>query len=143
MGASVVPYWPGITEEHLEAAPGFWNDDRAWGNWMAEREEHEDVLQALRDLGVAALLTFKTDGVEDEDVDWVDPLELERAADCLRGLVLDGDPRTDRIVATYEISANKCDPVRQELARDLQDVASIARFARQAGAPVLTLEVNW
>jgi hypothetical protein len=38
MGASVVAYWPGITEDQAEAQPGFANDDRAWGNWMAERD---------------------------------------------------------------------------------------------------------
>jgi hypothetical protein len=143
VGASVVPYWPGITEAHLRFAPGFWNDDRAWGNWMAEREQHEDVLDAMRGLGVAALLTFKTEGVDDADVAWVTPDALERAADHLRALVLDEDPRTNRIVATYEVSANNLEPVRQELARDLQDVACVARFARQAGASVLTLEVGW
>ena len=40
MGASIVAYWPGITEEQIDTQPGFTNDDRAWGNWMAEREEH-------------------------------------------------------------------------------------------------------
>jgi uncharacterized membrane protein len=46
MGAYVVAYWPGITEEQMETMPGFWNDDRAWGNWMAERDEGPKVLEA-------------------------------------------------------------------------------------------------
>ena len=32
MGASVTVYWPGMTERQWEAQPGFYNDDRAWGN---------------------------------------------------------------------------------------------------------------
>ncbi len=46
MGASVIAYWPGITEEQFESQPGFDNDDRAWGNWMAEREDEPAVHDA-------------------------------------------------------------------------------------------------
>ena len=28
MGASVVAYWPGITDEQLESQPGTYNDDK-------------------------------------------------------------------------------------------------------------------
>ena len=48
MGASVVVYWPGITEEQLDSQPAFDNDDKAWGNWMAEREDDGAVLTAIR-----------------------------------------------------------------------------------------------
>lgn len=143
MGASVSVFWPGITETQRESQPGFFNDCKAWGNWMAERESHDDVLQAVRDLGVGALLTFKTDGVEDSDVDWVTPAALEEAACRLRDLVLAEDPRAGSIIATYSASANGVEPVRVELAKDLEDIAAIARFARAEGASRLTLEVNW
>jgi len=43
MGASVIAYWPGITEQQIEEQPGFYNDSKAWGNWMAEREEEPEV----------------------------------------------------------------------------------------------------
>jgi len=55
MGASVVAYWPGITEEQLESQPGFYNDDEAWGNWIAEREGNLVVSDAIRKL--IAILT--------------------------------------------------------------------------------------
>ena len=80
MAASVVGYWPGISDEQLEAQPGFLNDCNAWGSWMAEREEHQDVLAAMRRLGVGALCTLKTDGVPDPEVAWVTPGELKSAA---------------------------------------------------------------
>ena len=71
MGASVVGYWPGITEQQLGSQPGFWNDCKAWGDWMAEREGHPDVLAALDALGVGALRSFITEGVAPSEVAWV------------------------------------------------------------------------
>ena len=50
MGASVIAYWPSITEAQLESQPGFRNDDKAWGNWMAEREGNLAVYEAIRKL---------------------------------------------------------------------------------------------
>jgi len=29
MGATVIAYWPGMTEAQFESQPGFYNDDRA------------------------------------------------------------------------------------------------------------------
>jgi hypothetical protein len=43
MGASVIATWPGITEQQLDSQPGFFNDDMAWGNWLAEREDDPAV----------------------------------------------------------------------------------------------------
>ena len=60
MGASVSAYWPGISEEQIESQPGFFNDCKAWGNWMANREEHRDVIEAMKQLGAGALCTFAT-----------------------------------------------------------------------------------
>jgi hypothetical protein len=143
MGASVIGYWPGITEEQIESQPGFFNDCKAWGDWMAEREKHQDVLKAMRELDVAPLLSFKTDGVEDGDVPWVSPDDLSRAALRLRNLVLAGDPKIKRILETYAASANEVDPVEQEFAQDLADIAELAEFALAQGVARMTLEVNW
>lgn len=143
MGASVIAYWPKISPAQLETQPGFYNDCKAWGDWMAERENHDDVLSMVRQLGATALLTFKTDGVDDAEVDWVTPLDLEQAARVLRDLVLAEDPRTERIVATYALSANGEDAPGIEFAQDLADISAIARFAHEAGAERMTLEVNW
>lgn len=143
MGASVIAYWTGIAEHQIESQPGFWNDCKAWGDWMAEREEHQDVLQAMKRLGVSALLTVTTDGVADSEIDWVTPSELESAALRLREFVVAGHPETRRILETYAKSANCVDPVSQEFARDLADIAEIARFAQREGVPRMTLQVNW
>jgi hypothetical protein len=143
MGASVMAYWVGITEGQMESQPGFWNDCKAWGDWMAERMEHQDVLHAMERLGVSALLTFTTAGVADSEIEWVTPSELERAAIRLRELVLVGDPDTGRIVETYAKSANDVDPVGEEFVQDLVDIAEIARFAQREGVSHMTLEVNW
>ena len=76
MGASIVAYWPGITEAQLEAQPGFHNDDRAWGNMMAEIGDAADLRESLKKLKAGALLTCKTDGWDDEDVMFVTPRPL-------------------------------------------------------------------
>jgi hypothetical protein len=110
---------------------------------MAEREKHKDVLKAMKKLEVDALLSFKTDGVEDVDVSWVSPGDLTKAALRLRDLVLASDPGTKRILETYAVSANEVDPVEQEFAQDLVDIAELARFAQGEGVARMTLQVNW
>ena len=143
MGASVVAYWPGITEAQAEAQPGFSNDDRAWGNWMAEREDDPAVTKAIRRLGAEAILTVKTDGWEDDDVTWVSPQELREAAARLREAVLTDSQEFRVIVASYERNANRIDPVPDEFIRDLADIEALALWAKAQGANRMTLEVNW
>jgi hypothetical protein len=143
MGASVVAYWPGMTEEQLESQPGFSNDDRAWGNWMAEREGHAAVYEAMRVLNAAALLTVKTDGWDDHDVDWVSPQQLRDAATRLREAMRLSMPETRIILETYRRNANCIDPVADEFIRDLEDIIAITRWAEAEGATRITLEVNW
>jgi hypothetical protein len=143
MGASVSGYWPGITDEQRDSMTGFDNDCKAWGDWMAERYNHPDVLAAMKQLGVAALLSHITDGVSEDEVDWVSPGDLMQAAERLRELVLAQDPRVNRIVETYALSANGVGPVHEELAQDLADVRLIAKFSQEMGVPKMTLEVNW
>ena len=143
MGATVNAYWPGITEEQRESEPGFYNDSKAWGEWMAEREDVPAVSESLERLGAAALLTYKTDGVEDDEVDWVTPAQLRDAAARLREAVLAGSPETAVILETYGRGSNGINPVAEEFVRDLDDIVAIAEWAEREGAEVLTLEVNW
>ena len=134
MGASVFVYWPGITEDQMDDQPGFFNDCKAWGNWMAEREGHPDVLTRIRELGLGPILSFRTDGVDDDEVAWASPDALATAAAQLRELVLAEDARVARIVETYAMSANQVDPVHEELGRDLADIVDMMAWARVQGA---------
>lgn len=143
MGASVIAYWPHITAQQIEAQPGFWNDDRAWGNWMAEREGNAAIASALQHLGSEALLTYKTDGMDDEDVHWVRPKDLRDAATTLRDAVRGGLPETQIILETYARHANRIDPVVAEFTRDLDDIIALTQWAENEGASRMTLEVNW
>ena len=143
MGASVVAYWPGITEEQLESQPGFYNDDKAWGDFMAERENEPEALEAIEKLNAAAILTCTTDGVADEDVDWVTPSELREAARNLREAIEANRPEANIILSVYGRNANGVDPVADELTRDLNDIEAIANWAEAEGAELMTLEVNW
>ena len=143
MGATVNAYWPGITEEQRESEPDFYNDSKAWGEWMAEREEVPAVSEALARLGAEALLTYKTDGVEDDEVDWVTPGRLREAALRLREAVRAGAPETAVILETYARGSNGVHPVVEEFVRDLDDIVATAEWAEREGAEVITLEVNW
>ena len=143
MGATVVAYWPGITDEQMESMPGFWNDAKASGNWMAECENHPQAIDAIRRLQAEAILTLKTDGWDDDDVTWTTPQELQTAATKLRRAVQDQTPEAALILRSYEVNANRIDPVPEEFIRDLDDIIAIARWAEQQGATRLTLEVNW
>lgn len=143
MGATVNAYWPGITAEQLDSGPPFYNDCKAWGDWMAEREDVPAVADALKKLNAEALLTYKTDGTEDEEVEWVSPRQLREAALRLREAVRAGAPETAVILETYARGSNGVRPVAEEFVRDLEDIAATAEWAEREGAEVMTLEVNW
>jgi hypothetical protein len=143
MGASIMAYWPGITAEQFESQPGFRNDDRAWGNWMAEREGEPAVYDAIKTLQAEAILTVKTDGWDDADVSWVSPQQLRDAATKLREAVRAGSPETGIILETYARHANRIDPVSEEFIRDLDDISAITRWAEEEGTTRMTLKVNW
>lgn len=143
MGASVIAFWPGITEEQIELQPGFYNDCKAWGDWMAERESEPQTLEAIKALGAAAILTHTTDGMEESEVRWVTPRELREAAAKLREAVQVGQLETKVIIETYARNANGVDLAEKEFIRDLEDIEAITRWAEEEGATVMTLEVNW
>ena len=143
MGATVMAYWPGITAEQLESQPGFYNDDKAWGDFVAEREDEPEALDAIRKLNAAAILTYTTDGVDDEDVEWVTPAELKEAARNLREAIQSRRPETNIILRVYERNTNGLDPVAEELIQDLKDIEAIADWAEAEGAERITLAVNW
>jgi len=131
-------------DEQRDSLTGFDNDCKAWGDWMAERYNHPDVLETMKRLGVGALLSHITDGVEEEEVDWVSPDELMKAAENLRELVLAKDPRVKRVVESYGLcNPPGMNPVYEEFAQDLADVRLIAKFSKEMGVPKMTLEVNW
>jgi len=143
MGASVAGFWPGITQEQYENQPVFWQDCKAWGDWMAERNNHPSIISLHKSLGVEALLSHTTEGMKPSQVDWVSPEQLAAAAKRLRDLVLAGDERVEPMLKVYAEYSADIDPVSQEFAQDLMDVAAIAEFAMACGVSKMTLEVNW
>ena len=143
MGASVNAYWPGITKEQINSQPGFYNDDKPWADWMAEREETPGAMDAIRKLGADAILSFKTDGWDDEDVTWVTPQQMREAATRLRDAVAAGVPETKPILEAYQPSAVPDEPLPDQFVQDLNDVIALTRWAEEEGASQMTLEVNW
>jgi hypothetical protein len=143
MGATVSAYWPGIKESDYDLHPGFYNDCQAWGNWMAERLQHKDVIAAMKELGVDALLSHTTDGMKDSEVMWATPEEVEKAAVKLRELVKNNHPKTKRIIETYAMSAAGVDPIEKEFMQDLYDIIAISNYVKNKGVKKFTLSVNW
>ncbi len=80
MGATILVHWPGATPEEAEGGTGFFNDDRAWANWLVNVLEDAAAVTTLERLGARALLCFTSDDVDADDVDWTTPDELEHAA---------------------------------------------------------------
>lgn len=143
MGASVVVHWLGITRDQIDSQPGFYNDDKAWGNWMAERDNDPEVLKTIKGLEADAILTYTTDGMEDDDVEWVSPQQLRDAARKLREAITNNSPEVKVILETYERNANAIDPIDQEFIQDLDNIIALANWAEAEGAERMTLEVNW
>lgn len=143
MGATVIAYWPGITEQQIDSQPDFYNDCKAWGDWMAERESEPAVADALRKLNAEAILTHTSDGMRDENVAWVSPAQLRDAATRLREAVRDGSPETRIILETYARNAVGAEDVAEDFMRDLDDIIEMTLWAEKEGASKMTLEVNW
>jgi hypothetical protein len=143
MGASVFAYWPGITKKQLKTQPSFANDCQPWAEFLAELSDHPKAVSDIEKARAGALLSFKTEGIEDDDVAWVTPAELEKAALTLRKLVVKDDPSVRRLRKIYAENANEVHPVAKELAQDLADIAEFARWGRANGARKMTFDINW
>ena len=143
MGVTVTVYWPGITEEQFESQPHL--GSRAWGEWMAEREGEPPVTDAFRKLRADAIVTYKTDGMDDDDVSWVSPQQLRDAATRLRDAVRAGAPETAVIVATYDrhADADADAAAAEQFIADLDELIAVTTWAEAQGATRMTLDVNW
>jgi hypothetical protein len=110
---------------------------------MAAREELPGAFDAIRGLGAEAILSLKTDGWDDDDVQWVTPQQMREAATRLREAVDARRPETEVILDAYRPGAIGEEPLADEFIRDLDDVIAITQWAEQEGAKKMTLEVNW
>ncbi len=142
MGASVFAYWPGITEKQLKSQPGFTNDCKAWGNFVADLLASKKATAEVERAGAMALFTFRTQGLEDANVDWQAPAAVEKAAHVLLPLVRAQAPALKLTLKIYKKNANDIDPIHEELAQDLDDIAALARWARKAGATRMTFDMK-
>jgi hypothetical protein len=110
---------------------------------MAEREESPETLEAIERLNAEAIRSFITNGLSDDEVEWVTPRELREAAIRLREAIEAGRPETKVILESYQRNANGADALVDEFIRDLNDIVEIANWAEEEGTDQMTLEVNW
>lgn len=143
MGASIVGRWPGITYEHEQALPGFWNDCGAWADWLVACHGEPEAVATLKAVDCAALLSCTTEGEDEEDIPWVSPQVI--VAECKRmiGFIRDKDPRVPPLIELYGRSEYCEDSAEADMIQDLSDVQKIAESAQEHGATSFTLDVNW
>jgi hypothetical protein len=110
---------------------------------MAERMMHPDVLKTMKELGLEALLSNTTEGLEEEKIVWVTPKEFQDAAEKLISLIKSNDPKVKNIIESYSLNSNNVDPVEQEMIQDLKDVIAISKYVNEKGVTKFTFEVNW
>src|SRR5829696_1793942 len=133
MGASIIAYFPGVTDDQVDLQEGFWNDDKAWANFMVEQEKDPAILEAVKKLNAEAIMTFKTEEMEDEDIDWVTPQQLRDACMKIRDAVRSGASEAKPLFAASGRGANGINPVDQEFVRDLEDIIEIANWGEKLG----------
>lgn len=92
-------------------------------------------------LGLSTLLTFTTDGVDDDDVDWAEPKELESAALALAQLIKKRDPSIRELLDSYPDPPDGT--AVESLTNDLEDIVAMARYAHGLGITLMALELNW
>jgi hypothetical protein len=76
-------------------------------------------------------------------VSWVTPELLRTAAMRLRAAVQAQAPEAHVILKSYEVNANRIDPIEDEFIRDLDDIIAMTKWAEEQGAARMTLEANW
>jgi hypothetical protein len=140
MGASLVAYWPGISEEQLEGQPGLYNGATGWAAWAIRWDRDQRLLTTMQQLGVGAVCSFTTNSLPNEKVNWVAPAAMEAAALRLRQLVLARDASVDSVVQSYAAPGRS--DAAQELAQDLADIAGLAAFAAAEGVRQMTLRID-
>ena len=143
MGASIIAYFPGVTGEQINQQEGFWNDHAAWANFMVEQEKDPAILEAVQKLDAEAIMTFKTEEMEDEDIDWVTPQELRDACIKIRDAVHSGAPEAQPLLYAYAKGANRIRPISEEFVRDLEDIIKLADWGARLGTNKITLDVGW
>ena len=112
------------------AEPDF--QDNNCANWLSMLEEVE-YQETLRAAGCEALLAYTTEGLPYEQIKWVSPADMTRAADRLIELIQQGDESIKALVAEYEDYAGRSKPLVDQLVDDLNVVKRKAQWAEALG----------
>src|SRR5262245_32528001 len=144
MSIWLTAYWPDISDAQMMAQPEF-RSGNFWGVWRSRTDGDPDLERLLDDLGCAALLTLRVADQEnpDADVKWVTPSELAAAAVAFRAAVLGRDDVARFCLDEYDDLPDPGVDAREEFARDLEDIATIALWAQSQGARQMTLSATF
>lgn len=155
MGGSAFLYWPGQGDDGLDSAPWFeQSDSKNWADWIAAVRADADAMRVIGRLKLEALVAYTTEGMQDDEVAWTTPEELERAASQASKLATDRAPDLRPLLKLYaqvaaphddpeEILDNMIEDVIEHMSHDLADVEKMARWAQQQRLPKVAMVVNW
>lgn len=149
MGVSIEVEWPGSTEDQRGNHPGFRNDDHMWAEWMVNVIQRPELVRLLERIGAGVLLYHNTTNLPKNNISWATPEEFEGAATTLRNLLVSQDARIKPLADVYRAEWDRLigegggETMEDWFARDLEDVATIAHYARAHGAKKMTLGYYW
>jgi hypothetical protein len=141
--------WPESTPDQQGAHPGFYNDDHMWATWVVDVMGKPKLVRLLEQIGAGVLLHHNTTDLPIEEVGWAKPEEYQAAANTLQNLLAAKDLIIKPLVEIYRTEWDRLigdgtDETAEEwFARDLNDVAAIASYARDQGAKTMTLGYYW
>jgi len=135
MGWSIFVNWRGADEAQQGQHPGFFNDDHAWAEWVCAVSTNPRARKVVEALELTPLLVGS-----DASADAVWPEDVVEAATNLRILVQARDQSVADLVRLYAPACPDPDAPHDSFVQDLEDVAAIARYAKECGAHEMTLE---
>jgi hypothetical protein len=123
--------------------PGFQNDCKSWADWLVEVVKDHDALDLLDRLGCHAITSFFTNGMRENEIDWVSPGDMFQAAQILSKMVADQDPAVGYLSELYARTRHEVENPSVSLSVDLADIAKMALFVGRLGVTEMTMQVNW
>jgi hypothetical protein len=133
--------WPGALDGDEEFAecikqPEF--ADASFSVWLFRVEGDESLIKA----GCGAILAGTTDGLPEDEVVWVSPAELAKAAATLKHLVEREDKSIAEAVWEYEDCYERGTPEKRALLDDLEVVRQKALWAQALGKSRVTFNLQ-
>ncbi len=145
MGLTVSAVWKNMRAEDYEAQPFLYNGGPDWGEWVTEIWRDKGLPARFYFRRLSPLLTCCAADSGDEEIKWVKPKEMIRAAERLKRR-LRNDPDTKfikSILQLYSRHSPGTESPQAELAASLDAVIEVARFVESVGGRHMSFRMEW